>query len=113
MADEIIPIIIVPALFFLIGYCIKVVSDNRAKRLLISQNMSTEMVEKLFLERQLPDTDSALKWGLIIASIGIAFCVLQILNVDVHEPIAYGVIFLFGGASLLVYYALMVNKQDE
>ena len=113
MPDEIIPIIIVPAFFFAIVYSIKIISDNRAKRTLINQNMSTDMVEKLFLERPIPDTDSALKWGLIIAGIGIAFCLLQILPFDVDEPITYGIVFLFGGASLLAYYALVSNRTED
>jgi hypothetical protein len=111
MPGEIIPIIIVPAFFFTIAYAIKVISDNRAKRTLINQNLSPDMVEKLFLERPLPDIDSALKWGLIICSIGIAFCLLQVLPFDEDEPITYGIVFLFGGASLLGYYALVSNRD--
>ena len=113
MPDEMIPIIIVPAFFFAIVYSIKIISDNRAKRTLINQNMPQEMVEKLFLERPLPDTDGALKWGLVIGAIGIAFCLLQILPFDVDEPITYGIVFLFGGASLLAYYALVSNRTEE
>lgn len=75
--------------------------------------MPPEMVEKLFLERPLPDTDSALKWGLIIAAVGIAFCLLQILPFDEDEPITYGIVFLFGGASLLAYYALVSNRDED
>lgn len=113
MIEELVPIIIVPAFFFAIVYSIKVISDNRAKRTLINQNMSPEMVEKLFLERPIPDTDSALKWGLIVAGIGIAFCLLQILPFDADEPITYGIVFLFGGASLLAYYALVSNRTED
>jgi hypothetical protein len=113
MSDEIIPLVIVPAFFFAIVYSIKVISDNRAKRTLMNQNMPTEMVEKLFLERPLPDTDGALKWGLIIGAIGVAFCLLQILPFDADEPITYGIVFLFGGASLLAYYAFVSNRTEE
>lgn len=113
MPGEIVPIIIVPAFLFAIVYAIKVISDNRAKRTLINQNMPQEMVEKLFLERPLPDTDSALKWGLIISGIGLAFCLLQVLPFDEDEPITYGLVFLFGGASLLAYYALVSNRTED
>ena len=113
MPDEIVPIIIVPAFLFAVAYAIKVISDNRAKRNLINQNMSVEMVEKLFLERPVANIDNALKWGLIIGSMGIAFCLLQILPFDVDDPITYGIVFLFGGASLLGYYALLSNRNEE
>lgn len=113
MPGEMVPIIIVPAFLFAIVYAIKIISDNRAKRTLINQNISPEMVDKLFLDRPLPDIDSALKWGLIIASIGVAFCVLQVLPFDEHEPITYGIVFLFGGASLLGYYALLSNRPAD
>lgn len=113
MTEELVPIIIVPAFFFAIVYTIKVISDNRLKRLLISQNMSTDMVDKLFLQQPLPDTHSALKWGLVISSIGVAFCILQLLNFAPDEPISYGIVFLCGGAALLVYYALVAPKVQN
>ncbi len=113
MSDEIVPIIIVPAFFFVIAYCIKVISDNRIKRLLISQNMGPEMVDKLFLQKPLPDSQSALKWGLIVASIGVAFCILQLMHFAADEPVSYGIVFLCGGAGLLAYYALSAKKADH
>ncbi len=68
--------------------------------------MSEEVVKALFTKRQSPDTWTALKWGLVVVGLGLALVIVQFLPYDFEEPIAYGLMFLFGGGGLLAYYAI-------
>jgi|ETNmetMinimDraft_35_1059890.scaffolds.fasta_scaffold22322_4 hypothetical protein len=106
MHGELVPIIIVPAIFFAFAYMVKVISDNSARKALINSQTSVEAIDKLFLQNRAPDLENALKWGLVIVGIGVAFIALQVMSFDADEPISYGLIFLFGGGGLLAYYGI-------
>lgn len=113
MHGELIPIIIVPAFFLMIAYITAVVSNNSARRHAINSQANGEVVEKLFLDSAAPDTEGALKYGLVGISIGLAFICIEIMRLDAGDAMTYGVLFLFAGGGMLCYYALakILNKD--
>jgi len=113
MSGELVPIIILPAFFFALGFMVKVVSDNSARKALINSQASPDTIDKLFLQHRAPDLQNALKWGLVIVGIGISFVLLQVLSLDDDEPLSYGLVFLCGGGGLLAYYGIgTVTSKD-
>lgn len=112
MHGELVPIIIVPALFFMIAYIFATISNNRLRRLLITNQVSSDVVDKLILGKPEPDLESALKYGLVGVFIGISFIIIEMLRLDGGDAMTYGILFLFTGGGLLSYYALarLINK---
>lgn len=106
MHGELVPIIIVPAFFLMIAYITAVISNNSARRMAINSQASSDVVDKLFLESAAPDTEGALKYGLVGVSIGLAFICIEMMKLDAGDAMTYGILFLFAGGGMLCYYAL-------
>ena len=106
MPGELIPIIIVPAFFFCIAYVTQVISDNRIRREFIKNNVSADIVQKLFLDNRAESISGNLKWGIIMVAIGLALSVIHSTRLSEDEPLTYGIVFMFGGGGLLLYYVV-------
>ncbi|HIG39624.1 MAG: DUF6249 domain-containing protein [bacterium] len=113
MDGILVPIIIVPAFFFVIAYITRVISDNRIRHTLINNNASEEVIQKLFLENRTEGVSGNLKWGLVLVLIGAALGVIQMTSLSGDDPLTYGVVFIFGGAGLLMYYAIQSRLSDD
>jgi len=87
MPGELIPIIIVPAFFFSIAYVTQVISDNRIRREFISNNVSTDIVQKLFVDRRAESISGNLKWGIFIVAIGLALSIIHLARLSADEPL--------------------------
>lgn len=101
-------------LFAMIAYIVKIVSDNRLRRKVLNSAASEEMAEAL-LDRQWaePRTRSALKWGLVLFSLGIGVLVVNVLALGFESPMAYAVLLLATGLALLGFYAIERNEPRE
>jgi hypothetical protein len=106
MPDELIPIMVIPAMLFCIAYITRVISDNRIRRELMNNNASSEIIQKLFLENRNTDTTGNLKWGIVSIGIGLALTCIQVTNLGEDDPLTYGIVFIFGGVGLLLFYIL-------
>ena len=106
MSGNLIPIIIIPAFFLCIGYVTRVISDNRIRRELINNNVPADLIQKLFLENRAESISANLKWGIVMFAIGLALAVIQASHLSEGEPLTYGVVFMFGGGGLLLYYVI-------
>jgi hypothetical protein len=105
--------ILVPIAFFaVIGWIVKVISDNRIRRKVLDQRVSDELAEAILKENaSTPSALGALKWGLIVLATGGALVLVQLLSIDADEPLTFGLIFLAAGAGLIAYY--LIASQDE
>ena len=83
----------------------KVISDNWTRRKLIEARGSEDVIRALFRKESDPEMFAALKWGIVLASLGLGLIVTQYLPAGFEEPLAWGVVMVFGGAGLLLYYA--------
>jgi len=104
--------ILVPIAFFaVIGWIVKVISDNRIRRKVLDQRVSDELAEAILKENaSTPSALGALKWGLIVLATGGALVLVQLLSIDADEPLTFGLIFLAAGAGLIAYY--LIASQD-
>jgi hypothetical protein len=85
----------------------KILADNWTKRRLTASQLSDETIRMLYASDQDGTVGSALRWGLVICGLGAALVVIQFLPYDFTDPIAYGLMLLFGGGGLLAHHALM------
>ncbi|HEX2204397.1 MAG TPA: hypothetical protein VHG91_13895 [Longimicrobium sp.] len=99
------PTLVMIALGFVIVAVTKILSDNRTRRKVLEARVSDETARALFAPRD-PDAWGALKWGMVLAGVGVAFIVIQLGGFSAGEPITYGLVFLFAGGGLLGYHRL-------
>ena len=111
--DLLIPIIVVPALFYSIAYITRVISDNRIRRTLVENNATEEIIQKLFLENRDEAVSGNLKWGMVLILLGAALGVIQFTSLSEDDPLTYGVVLIFGGAGLLMYYAIQTRLLNN
>lgn len=111
MWAEMIPVVV---LFLSIVAIVKIIADNRTKAKLIEARPSDEVVRALFEKPRDPALHSSLKWGIVIVSVGLGLVVVQTLGDDwFNRPTAYGVMLVFGGAGLLLYYWIASRKTSS
>jgi uncharacterized protein DUF6249 len=102
--------IIVPlGLFVSAAYIIvsmtRIITDSRTRRRLLEGGASPELAKTLATPApDDPGLFSALRWGIVLASVGLAFILIQFLPYRVDDPIALGLVLVFGGAGLLTYH---------
>lgn len=93
-----------------IGLISKWISDNRLRRELISA--SPELAQVLLTS--VPDlSEGSLKWGLVSIGVGAALVTIQLTGIDSTGPLAFGLVFIFGGAGLLAHYVISITRNDR
>ncbi len=97
--------ILVPVAFlFAMVAIIKIISDNRLRQKAIDKGLVDEKTKHLFSNNFVLQPLSSFKWGLILVGIGAALFIGNIS--DLHEELVFGLMFIFAGAGLLIYYYL-------
>lgn len=106
------PIIAVLSVFGTSGFVIYLFLTNRTReRLALIENGADA---KIFNQHLHPRQN--LKWGMFMVAIGLAIAIAQILieSLRLEEgPVYLSLIFVFGGAALLVYYNMVKNLSHE
>jgi hypothetical protein len=106
MLNELVPIVVPIAFFWAITAVARTIAEARTRRRLIDTKASPEFAAAVMTEAR-GDTAlyDSLKWGLVVGAIGVALIVVQFLPYQADEPIALGVVLVFGAGGLLAYYA--------
>jgi len=104
MFDEIVPLTI----FVVIAVIIKILSDNKVRRLAIEKGMVNEDIKYLYFDRFEGKVPSSLKWGFVLIGIGLAI-LLGRFAFDSSEEFMFGAMFFFAGIGLVIYY-FVANK---
>jgi hypothetical protein len=98
------PVLIASAFFWMIAAVTKIVMDNGTKRRLLQARVSEDVVRALFRKGYDPELFSALKWGLVLAAVGMGLILVRVLRVRASDPLALGVLLLCAGGGMLAYY---------
>jgi len=106
MPGELVPIIIVPALFWMIAYIFRVISDNTMRKHLLNKEASVDVIDKIFLQGRAPTIANDLKYGIVAVAIGLAFAVISLTGLNGDEPMTYATLFVFAGGGLLTFYGV-------
>jgi hypothetical protein len=99
------------SMFFAIVLAIKVVVDARWKKRLVETNPSEELMKSVMAADELARRLSALKWGLVLTLIGVAFGVIEAGNLSSDSPGAWGILFAASGVGLLAYHFIANRKN--
>jgi hypothetical protein len=85
----------------------KIVSEGRTRRRLVDTGATPERAAAVLAPMHGdPALYDSLRWGIVAAAVGVALIVIQFLPYRMDEPIVYGLLFLFGAAGLLLYWAM-------
>ena len=84
----------------------KILAENRTKRKLLEARVSEATVRALYSPRD-PDAWGALRWGMVLAGVGVAFVLIHLGGFSASDPIGYGLIFLCAGGGLLGYHLIV------
>jgi hypothetical protein len=106
-------VIIVPAIFLSFVLMIKIISDNRIKKMLIERGKVDENIKFLYQSIAARDPLSSVKWGLVLIGIGLAFLLGQLFPYSVSDEAVIGLMFLFAGIGFLVYYFMAKDRRPE
>jgi hypothetical protein len=97
------------SMFAAIVMAIKVVVDSRLRRRLAETNPSEELMKQIMAADETARRLSALKWGLVLTLLGIAFGIIDGAHLSSDSPGAWGILFAATGIGLLAYHAI-ANK---
>lgn len=103
----------VPVAFFAtIAYIAKLIGDTRIRRKALESRVSDERAEAV-VKREWPEpsTRSALKWGLVILSLGAGTLMVGLLSISFESPMAYAILLLATGTALLGYYLIERDRR--
>ena len=107
MMEELIPMV----MFITVGWIVKIVSDNKTRRLMIEKGEINENAKFLFDLPQKHYT-SSMKWGFVLVGVGVALLIAA-SSYSITEEATFGLMFLFAGIGLLVFYFITKRKDEN
>ena len=90
---------------------------HRERMRLIEKGLSAEEIKKYFQNVYYRGRNpySALKWGILLAFVGLGFVLSEILQetTDLGDGITPAVLFVFAGLGFLIYYLIVSKKKQN
>lgn len=105
-------IIIVPVIFGVFGWIVKMILDARTRNRLIDKGLVGEGVKNLYPKIVSPAL-SNLKWGLVLMGIGVASMISFWFPDVISEEGTLGLICIFAGVAFLIYYGIANQREKE
>ena len=91
---------------------IKIISDNSTRKKAIEAGASSELLQELLKNRAWLSGHDPLKWGMLVAAVGAAFILIDVLGIDYETAMAPGIVFLLPGLALVAYRYISGSKDD-
>ena len=106
-SDTIVPVVLFVSIAMTLLGIVSTLSDGRTRRKLIDAGHAGEIARAMGDGAGAEERFAgALKWGIVAIAAGVALVTIQFLPYDRDEPIVLGILLLFVGAGMLVYYRL-------
>lgn len=118
-AESLIPLVAIIFTFGIPGVIIfyAIYNSHRERMKLMDMGLTPEEVKNYFKDshRKPRNPYSALKWGLLLAFVGVALFIGFIINEvwDVSESVTPALVLLFGGLGFIIYYLLVRSKLQN
>ena len=85
---------------------IKVIVEARLRSRMAETNASEDLVKSMLVADEQSRRLSALKWGLVLTLIGLAFGLISAMHLDSQDPGTWGLLIGAAGVGMLVYHAI-------
>ena len=103
--------ILVPiTLFICIVAAIKFVVDSRLRRRLAETHADQELIRAMLQADEQSRRVSALKWGIVLTLLGLAFGLIDLLNLDAEAPATWGLLIGTTGLGMLGFHLVASRK---
>lgn len=99
------------ALFACIALSIKFVVDARVRRRLAETHASEELIRAMLQAEDQYRRVGALKWGIVLTLVGIAFGLIDGLGLDANDPATFGLLIGAAGAGMLGFHVISQRKS--
>jgi hypothetical protein len=103
---DIITILIPIVLAICIVVIVRIVVDARLRRRLAETHASESLVLALMQADEVNRRKSSLKWGIVLMALGVGCVVIDLLELGVEDPSAFGVLFIAIGIGMVVHYRI-------
>ncbi len=104
--------ILIPiTLFLCVVASIKIVAETRLRRRRAETHASEELVKGMLEADEQARRLSALKWGLVLVLVGLAFGLIDWLALDHESPAMYGLLLGAAGLGMLGYHVASLRKR--
>lgn len=90
---------------------IKIVVDSRLRRRLAETNASEDLIRAMLAADEQSRSLSALKWGIVLTVVGLAFGLIDLLNLDGNDPATFGLLIGSAGLGMLGFHAFAARKR--
>ncbi len=97
-------------LFICIVMAIKVIIDGKVRKRIAETNPSEDLVKAMLIAEEQSRRLSALKWGLVLTIVGVAFGLISALHLSPDNPGSYGLLIGAAGVGMLAYHVLANRK---
>jgi len=94
------------AAFASIVMAIKIIVESRLRGRLADTNASEDLVKSMLVADEQARRLSALKWGLVLTLVGLAFGLISALKLDGDDPGTWGLLIGAAGVGMLAYHAI-------
>jgi len=91
-------------LFVCIVMAIKVVVEARLRKQMVENHVSEDLVKSMLVADEQSRRLSALKWGLVLTTVGVAFGLVSALRLDSNNPGTFGLLIGAAGVGMLAYH---------
>jgi len=98
------------AIFVLIGYIVKTISDNKIRKRALENGNLNESIKHLWQKSYANKPLQNIKWSIIFAGVGLVFIIAHFLALA--EAVAMGLAFIVVAVALLVYYRMEKKLKD-
>lgn len=109
--DDLVSGLVLVGIPFVFAWMVVRLSEGWMRKKILERDPDPELVEKLWERRESPSRYSALKWGMVAVALGVGISVETLLPYDFDDPVAYGVVLLFGGIALILYYVYLDLRE--
>lgn len=109
--DELVPIAVVGSLVLGTVTVVRYLSDAYTRRLLVQRGLYDDRLARLFAVEARLRTLGALKWGFVLAGVGVALVLIETLGGEREPILAAGLLALGGAAGFFGYYAFA--RRDD
>jgi hypothetical protein len=117
MSENLVPIFVLGVIGYFVLELVRVVSESRLRHKLIDKGMVDEKVKLLLESRPLAQTDGALKWGIVLIGVGLAFMFAYGIHswvpAAIREEVTAGAVFFMAGLGMIVYYFIARNRENK
>jgi hypothetical protein len=109
------PVLLLAVLAWALVTTTRTLSEQHTRRKLIEARLDDQEIRALLSRPEAADRFSSLKWGLLLVGVGMGLVTAQFLPYDGEDPITFGLMFVYGGAALLVYHVIagIIARRDR